>query len=115
MNSRLWHSKLTLREIKKAKRGIRFDSAGFCVRFATYRGSKSLFLLVASKKRIGKHAVLRNRAKRRLRAAIDTLDLRVSVCAMIVIYNAALSIKFETLVSQLKTQYLSFCSRLHTV
>lgn len=113
MNLRSWHSKLTLREIRKAKGGMRFESGVFSIRFSAYSKPSSVFLLVASKKRVDKRAVLRNRVKRRLRAALDTLVFRIPVCATVVIYKEVLNVRFATLISELQSKYLLFCNKLH--
>lgn len=113
MNSRPWHSKLTLREINKAKRGFSTESKFFAVRFSPYYRPESVFLLVASKKRVDKRAVLRNRAKRRLRAVLDTMTFRIPVCAIVIIYRETLQAKFTALIAEFKASYLLFCDKLH--
>lgn len=67
-------------------------------------GMEMRIVLVASKKAINKRAVLRNFAKRRIRAALDQLKEKISIHCMLFLNPRVLTVNFVELVAELQTK-----------
>ena len=71
---------------------------------------RSGVLLVASKKRVHKQSVVRNRAKRRVRAALDMITFQAPTLSIVNISKEVVSAKFTELITTLRNAYTTFYS-----
>ena len=69
------------------------------------QSSEHRFVIVASKKRVHKKATLRNRAKRRVRAVFDQLELGNKLDVNIALNQSILTVDFGTLLTEIKHKY----------
>lgn len=105
---RLWHSKLKRSEIKNVLEGHKTFGSHVSIRGAANKDQQiSRFLLIATKKRVHKNSCVRNRAKRRVRAALDIVCASPGADIAIFINKSAVDISFNELIGDIKKQYHS--------
>ena len=102
---RFWDSKLRPYQIRHCvRRGHFITSQSFGLR--AVRGEiKTHIILIASKKALNKRAVIRNFAKRRIRAALDRIEaIETPMNCALLINRHVLEVNFQELVEELHSK-----------
>ena len=111
---RNWASINRKKDITRIRSGVCIRTPYFIANFNASDHTVPRALIVASKKRIHRNAVVRNLAKRRMRAVLDILNYDRSVDINIILSKSIVTANFAALTKLFQCKYNEFVNKTLT-